>query len=288
MSTSRLQALLPKLRIHCWGGLGSQLFTAHLVLLLKSRFPNRRIQVVLHSSGVTKRLPEFNFETLFVDTKNKDDFSPETTPSTLKTDRTTYTKVQLFSIRLTRSLLLRTRFMGLANTCKEVEQLKPWTFVIRGHYTRINLRPQLIRQLYDLVLPDGFSADPNSCEIVLHYRLGDLLHLEDKEPISLSRVATVLCSLEANPRNAIILTDSSRVEYSEFVKSNRLVASIYFDSVQPTQLFQLCLPARYFIGTGAKISLWIAIFRSTIFDMESYLPAELSWVNSSELKLSWF
>ena len=47
--------------IHCWGGLGSQLFAWALYLDIERKFPKRRINLVLHSSGVTRRLPEYLF-----------------------------------------------------------------------------------------------------------------------------------------------------------------------------------------------------------------------------------
>jgi hypothetical protein len=49
------------LRVHCWGGLGSQLYALSTVHDLKLKYPKRRIKLVLHTSGVTKRLSELDF-----------------------------------------------------------------------------------------------------------------------------------------------------------------------------------------------------------------------------------
>ena len=64
---NQILRFLPALRVHSWGGFGSQLFTAYVVLKLQKQFTNRRIKVVVHTSGVTRRVSEFDFETLGVE-----------------------------------------------------------------------------------------------------------------------------------------------------------------------------------------------------------------------------
>ena len=63
---NQILRFLPALRVNSWGGFGSQLFTAYVVLKLQKQFPNRRIKVLSHTSGVTRRISEFDFETLVV------------------------------------------------------------------------------------------------------------------------------------------------------------------------------------------------------------------------------
>ena len=61
---TQIRTVLPALRVHSWGGFGSQLFTAYIILKVQNRYPGRRIKVVVHTSGVTRRFSEFNFEQL--------------------------------------------------------------------------------------------------------------------------------------------------------------------------------------------------------------------------------
>jgi len=65
-------SLLPRIKIHVWGGLGSQLHAWYLAEALMVKHPGRKIKLVFHSSGVTRRTPEIcqvlaEFKYIFVD-----------------------------------------------------------------------------------------------------------------------------------------------------------------------------------------------------------------------------
>ena len=49
------------IRVHCWGGLGSQLYALSTAYDLKIKYPKRKIKLVLHTGGVTKRVSELDF-----------------------------------------------------------------------------------------------------------------------------------------------------------------------------------------------------------------------------------
>ena len=49
------------LRVHCWGGLGSQLFALAHAYELRKKFPKRKIMLFLHTSGVSERFSELDF-----------------------------------------------------------------------------------------------------------------------------------------------------------------------------------------------------------------------------------
>ncbi len=49
------------LRVHCWGGLGSQLFALAHAYELHKKFPNRKILLLMHTSGVSERFSELDF-----------------------------------------------------------------------------------------------------------------------------------------------------------------------------------------------------------------------------------
>jgi len=53
----RIFSRLP-IRVHCWGGFGSQIFACVIAKRLASLFPARKIVLIFHSSGVTRRTLE--------------------------------------------------------------------------------------------------------------------------------------------------------------------------------------------------------------------------------------
>ena len=63
-----------KLRIHCWGGLGSQLYAVALIYDLLKRFPKRKITLYLHTSGATRRHSEIEGIADIFEIKQVDDF----------------------------------------------------------------------------------------------------------------------------------------------------------------------------------------------------------------------
>ena len=78
--------LIPPIKIHCWGGLGSQLYALALAIDLKHRFYSRKIEFVQHTSGVTKRNLEIDtsrFSSIVF--KTIDDFSNNSTSLIAKT-----------------------------------------------------------------------------------------------------------------------------------------------------------------------------------------------------------
>jgi len=59
-SSLMIRYWVPPIRVHCWGGLGSQLFGWSLYEDLQIRYPSRRIHVYLHQGGVTQRPSEID------------------------------------------------------------------------------------------------------------------------------------------------------------------------------------------------------------------------------------
>ncbi len=70
----KINSFLPALRVHTWGGFGSQLFTAYLILKLQRDIPQRSIVAVNHTSGVSRRTTEFDFDSLGVASRQIEDF----------------------------------------------------------------------------------------------------------------------------------------------------------------------------------------------------------------------
>ena len=51
----------PTLKIHCSGGLGSQHQALSFYVMVQSKYPNRNLQLILHTSGITERRSEIDF-----------------------------------------------------------------------------------------------------------------------------------------------------------------------------------------------------------------------------------
>lgn len=268
---------LPALRVHAWGGFGSQLFTAHLILKIKERYPKRRIKVVLHTSGVTKRLPEIKFDELGVSTNLIDDHKRYRKVQDTKNDSSSQRFNKSVKSKLL-AVLEWSRFIQNANTDNSFESVRTWTLALRGHYTQLTLEKHLVGSLYEFLFL-GFQSDSrNQKSLAIHYRMGDLLVLHNKSPIAPPRVEGVVEKLEqALILNATLLTDSSRADVAYFLEKSKTLKHLRVEKYESKFTLRICIDADIFIGTNAKISIWAAIFRGFVFNKNSFLPTELSW-----------
>ena len=280
---------LPALRVHSWGGFGSQLFTAYVVLKLQKKFPNRRIKVVIHTSGVTRRISEFNFETLGVKMIQVEDYKASEVQSGMHKDRVSdsYNLPQVIKGHLYQ-ILQRLRLVQSANTDLSFNLISLWTLCIRGHYTRLSLDKLLVESLYEVLFlkESPFITQKNA--LVVHYRLGDLLNLEEKQPINVDRIEGVLNELRVQTNHLVLLSDSNEAELAEFLKSSIILKFGKPSNYGPNRTLRFCIDAESFVGTGAKLSLWAAIFRYFVHEKESFLPTELNWSSGNGLKANWY
>jgi hypothetical protein len=284
----RLSHLIPTLRIHSWGGFGSQIFTAQLILRLQENYPNRRIKVVVHTSGVTRRQSELNFEALGVKMLQIEDFQDlryfgfNNTVTSLYGDITQKLR-SFFSLTLIRLCIIQN-----ANSEESFNQIKFWTLALRGHYTGLILKKPTIQLLFRKLFDgeDASSIDRN--RFVVHYRLGDLLNLGNKKPIDSARLEIILKNLSPSENLPLLLSDSDPEEVRRYLENSPVLMNSPIANYDPLTTLATCIYAETFVGTGAKISLWAAIFRSTLFGRESYLPIELRWVNNNSTYISWY
>jgi hypothetical protein len=280
---------LPALRVHSWGGFGSQLFTAYVVLKLQKKFPNRRIKVVIHTSGVTRRISEFDFEILGVQMIQVEDYKATDAQNDMHRAHVSFSYNLPKAIRRHLYQILQwLRLVQSANTDLSLNLISTWTLSIRGHYTRLSLDKLLVERLYVAL----FSKEPpfitQKNELVVHYRLGDLLNLDEKRPINVDRVECVLNELRVQTNHLVLLSDSDQEEMADFLKNSKILKFCKPSNYGPNNTLRVCIDAESFVGTGAKISLWAAIFRYFIHERESYLPTELNWSSGSGLKVNWY
>jgi len=286
---SRAFSLLPALRVHSWGGFGSQLFTAYVILKVQKRYPGRRIKVIVHTSGVTRRVSEFDFTKLDAEVVQIEDFENKETQrktaiNPLHQSLNTIKFLKNIAFRVLKAL----RMVQSADTNKTFYSVSLWTLALRGHYTRLSIDKELITSLYRILFDDrGFQRSSNSSAII-HYRLGDLMNLVEKSPISPERVEKVLELAGPKIESTKVLSDSSESEYRNFVTGSRVLSSLTLENLESLPSLWLCITSNMFIGTGTKLSLWAAIFRDIMHNERSFLPNELKWAEEIGLKADWY
>lgn len=286
---SQILRFLPALRVHSWGGFGSQLFTAYVVLKLQKKFPNRRIKVVIHTSGVTRRISEFNFETLGVKMIQVEDYKASEVQNGMHKDSVSdsHNRPQVIKGHLYQ-ILQWLRLVQSANTDLSFNLISLWTLSIRGHYTRLSLDKLFVESLYEVLFlkESPFKTQKNA--LVVHYRLGDLLNLDEKGPINFERVEGVINELLVQTNHIVLLSDSNEAELAEFLKNSIILKFCKPSHYDPNKTLRFCIDAESFIGTGAKISLWAAIFRYFVHEKESFLPTDINWSSGNGLKANWY
>lgn len=286
---TQIRALLPALRVHSWGGFGSQLFTAYIILKVQNRYPGRRIKVVVHTSGVTRRFSEFNFEQLGAKMIQVEDYRNLKVQSYSRVDSFRQNFSSFKSLKKNVSQALNwLRVIQFANSDASFNSIMPWTLGLRGHYTQISLNTKLIHCLY-LILFDKISLLANrNHQLIVHYRLGDLLKLQEKSPIKPNRIEELLLIGGYDNTRSMVLSDSSEREYRNFVSGYTTLSSLKLENLEPLHSLWLCINSEHFIGTGTKLSLWAAIFRDLINNSPSFLPVELDWIKTFCRQVNWY
>lgn len=278
--TRLIRIFLPPIRVHVWGGFGSQLFALIAAWRISERFKYRRIRLIFHTSGVTERVRELPHHWLmdFLIQEVRDfELSKKGAPDS----QTSQTKGKF--VNLIPELLVRCGFLNRANSNQDFKVLKPWVCEIRGHYSGFLLEDSEIANLMNLILFE--SPVPTNDEISIHYRLGDLLSLSNKTYIKPSRINCILADMCESYVPTVIYSDSDAQKLSKVLGrefQNRLVS---FAQLSPIDTIRLCVNSSFFVGTNSKISLWIAIFRST-HGRISAIPKELSEQLNSELDMT--
>lgn len=245
----------PPLRIHVWGGLGSQLFAVALTLDISKRFPNRELMLVLHSSGVTKRGPEIyelfpQFSYLEVD-----DFT---------TRKTHDSQVEYFSLqsvyrRLLRNCAIFAGFLAEENDGHS-RKVHRWTLSVRGHYFHRIVDTDFL-MLLDKRLDEvaGINIEEFRIKTVLHYRLGDLLELTNKSNIDPNRIVNVILAMKEN--SEVTLFSDTPEKAISLLKADSLECNIVTGYFSPVNTIWAASHAKTFIGTSSKISFWICLLR---------------------------
>lgn len=270
-----LHDLQPKVKIHCWGGLGSQLYAVALRLELQSMYPDRKFVIVSHENGVTRRTSEIS------------DFFPgsviciqdylSSNQAQVKMNRNRFRSINLLVRKLLVELL---RFLSISidgDRASSLSKIRPWTLQIRGHYSLRKLDKSALVQIQNMLRKAVIepAEDPEEQSIFVHFRLGDLLTLQSKSPISLDRLLPVIQDLHNRIGLRITLFSDSPDEAFRFLEGGNFPINVSKGLSALDTLYTL-INSQYFIGTNSKISVWATILDSERFSrIDSYLPYEL-------------
>lgn len=262
--------MFPAIRVHAWGGFGSQLFALIIAerLLIKNRF--RQITIVFHTSGVTERKLEIpktwlvKFRTVQVS-----DYQRQSFWNSSKHKNSLDFKFR----KKLKQYLNRLGVTASSDSEEEFLKLKPWILSIRGHYTGIHLMEAEIQELMSRF--ELSSDTPLIKATAVHYRLGDLMTLNDKGIISPHRIIKTWRDCVNTDLPLQIFSDGSQKDFESVWREADGPPIHLFGNASPIQTIQSCFNAEEFLGTNAKISLWVAIFRYSKSLKQTHLPAEM-------------
>lgn len=250
-----------KLKIHSWGGLGSQLHAISLTYDLKQNFPKRDLILIHHTSGVSKRLFEAEkFLDKSIELRIIDDYK-------LKKSKYTY-----IDINLKKSLLRLAKYIlnffsiTLDIDKNEINRIKFWTIELRGHYSKIEINEDFLKLCVDFFLSNNLKNIGCQNAIVIHYRLGDLLTLAEKSIIPPEKIvneAKTVSNLHEFEK-AVVYSDSILLAEKKLSQLNSFLDQVEYLESPTISVMECAVNGKFFIGTNSKVSYWIEKFRQSI------------------------
>ena len=268
-----VRANLP-LQIHVWGGLGSQLHACFLSHRIQCDFPKRRVSLIFHSSGVTKRPPEVLGLLGNLNYRIVDDFVAAQNQLDLK---------RRFRKGLKQRFFPRFHIVESCNNEIEYKKLRWWTLQVRGHYSNLNLSSGFSKISLDRMRELGdfseIELDRVSNSGSIHVRLGDLLEIEEKNPTNFQDVVEVVrANIDILERIGLYIYSDSPLVAKEMLKEFDF-SVLAEDKYQESAMNALVgmVDSSVFIGTGSKLSLWVAVLRfHTNSTKPTFLPSYLN------------
>ncbi len=245
--------------IHSWGGLGSQLFAYSTAEYLGQRYPKKQISIVLHSSGVTKRAPAIDFLGEKYRIIVKDDFDDNSK------NNTNVSKSRLILKQIVKTIMEKSHLVLEGNSTLEQGKIKPWTLVLRGHYSYAEISKNTLKIMAKKIessiqpgLRDNFKK---AGYIGLHYRLGDLIKLDNKSHIKPDLISTYVLQVAKDNHINDIHVYSDDLVLARNLLSDKLNDLAFFNEADIWVAVVNLMHSDYFIGTNSKISVWIILFR---------------------------
>jgi len=254
--------MLP-IRVHCWGGLGSQLFAFVAANRMKSSFPKRQVQIMLHTGGATRRVRELP-NLVDIQVFEIDDFS-----NASNSFRPKKLWVSRFQDRLTREIKLVSKrillvfgFFKSFDTEDEWGKISPWIVSVRGHYSQLQLTFSDLELVYQLVLRASVDKPPAKIfyhKANVHIRLGDLISVKPEALDFIPKLIGELQELDAG-YPVSIYSDSNQDDVLKIMGS--IPRDVRFQQeVSASHVIYDSIFSDTFIGSNSKITFWIAALR---------------------------
>ena len=274
--------MFPSVRIHTWGGLGSQLYALALSIDLEDKVFKRGKKFINHSGGTTKRLPEMSFYT--EKTKSVDDFVANYKPAAKNSSFKGTIKLYF------KKLICITGFYAECNDNGDMHAIKPWVMVIRGHYSHRQVSKESVTRIFQGIEENYFRVHDTKPDqaFTLHYRLGDLEVISEKSPIRLESIQGIIDEITTDQPVQFLSLYSDTLDLAkQRLNSTNNGMIIKSEDKLPLEMIYECVMSHTFIGTNSKISFWIAICRS-VFKSEgfTYLPLEIKHMIDYQKKLT--
>ncbi len=271
-----LRDVIPPLRIHVWGGYGSQLYAIYLALRIQQKYPWRRILIVAHTSGVTERRLEISKYRQFESSQVNDFNSPHT--NFQNKEPTSGSKVKNHRA-IFKSILVWSGLLSHCNTEKDFNELKPWVLSCRGHYTHMLFNPEIISLLYKVIVDEASPRKIAYRTIGVQYRLGDLIQLQNKSPIDSKDIVRKIREVREFANLGITLcSDTPDLALMNISHNLGDTLSVSLADLKPDDVIVEFSNIFAFIGTTSKLSVWIAVFRSVVNGLENtFLPDQFEF-----------
>lgn len=261
----------PAIRLHCWGGYGSQLLALAFALDLTKSIPGRNVVIVFHSNGVSHRPLEIGQLLGNLRFRELDDF-PQS-----KMSKEVQTSKRVPFVKLVKKVLTSMRIVLTDENLKEPARIFPWTLEIRGHYSYRKISNSTLEEITRRILTLNNPLE-RTADILVHYRLGDLLILDSKSfvpgDLLTSLIQDCMSRLQSEPQ--VLIATENPSEARSFLKLASNSKNVEFANYDPTSTIKLGLASQIFIGSNSKLSLWISILRAHRSSTQvSYLPSSL-------------
>jgi len=220
------------LKIHCWGGLGSQLYAWALFEDLIKNMPSKKFVLVFHTSGVTERVNNLGFLRQKIDIREVRNFKENVNlvNATSSVQFNSLANIKSIILQLIKVISLKLRFLESANSELEKRRIRFWTLQLRGHYSNTGIKAETLllmekraRECGQSWLVSEISKVGNYVDSLTgsHIRLGDLITLESKTPLDIPRVTNQLFSYVGDDVCEILLA-SDTLEIAKSIISNIL------------------------------------------------------------------
>ena len=254
-------SLLPPLRVHSWGGFGSQLNALAFTLDFLTKSSGRQVHLVIHTGGVTPRSMEIaELLPSYISWSEINDFSH-------KSD----TRKRKFNLRYFVSLLSKKLgFVVFPERNSDFTKIKFWTISSRGHYSYISFSENTVNMIFKIIMKSGPKS--KNYENIVHYRLGDLLSVGKGfvEPYNLFQLTDSI-----GVKKWHVLTDSPDMAQKMFNNLSRRILINEILNLPPVLLIKTGVQSRIFVGTTSKLSIWICVFRIYLDSGLTFMPKSL-------------